>query len=34
LRYFIERVEATATEESGGLDAKGAARHVRMLVSG
>ena len=34
LRYFIERVEATAMEGSGGLDAKGAARHVRMLVSG
>lgn len=33
LRYFIERIEATTKEESGGLDPKGSARHVRLLMA-
>lgn len=34
LRYFAERAEAGAREDGAATDAKGSARHVRLLAAG
>lgn len=34
LRYFLDRAEAGAREDSSSVDQKGAARHVRLLMAG